>query len=126
MSPALFTLLIMAIKVKINKFQKRLLIILLVLCLITPIGVLLPAVFDTGDAWGEWSAQTLKEMIGYVPDGLAKYSDKWNAPVQDYSVDAKDPSLVHQSGYYIVSGIFGATITYVVLLLISGLIVRNE
>jgi len=116
----------MAIKVKINKFQKRLLIILLVLCLITPIGVLLPAVFDTGDAWGEWSAQTLKEMIGYVPDGLAKYSDKWNAPVQDYSVDAKDPSLVHQSGYYIVSGIFGATITYVVLLLISGLIVRNE
>ncbi len=116
----------MAIKVKINKFQKRLLVILLALCLLTPIGVLLPAFFDTGDAWGEWSAQTVKEMIGYVPDGLAKYSGKWNAPVQDYSVDTRDPSLVHQSGYYIVSGIFGATITYVVLLLISGLIVRNE
>jgi hypothetical protein len=108
-----------------NKLQKKILIILLLLCLITPVGILLPAFFNTGDAWGEWSAQTVKELVGYVPDGLAKYSDIWQAPLPDYSVGKEDPSIVHRSGYYLVSGIIGATVTYIVMLLISGLIIRN-
>lgn len=110
---------------KINKLQKKILIILLVLCLITPIGILLPVFFNAGDAWGEWSAETMKDLIGYVPEGLAKYSDVWNAPLPDYTVNSEDASVVHQSGYYIVSGIFGATLTFLVMLLISKLIVRN-
>jgi cobalt/nickel transport protein len=108
-----------------NKLQKRILIILLLLCLITPIGILLPMFFNAGDAWGEWSAQTLKELIGYVPHGLVKYSDLWKAPLTDYSINSGDTSVVHQSGYYIVSGITGATVTYIVMILISKLIVRN-
>jgi hypothetical protein len=99
---------------KINKLHKKILIILLLLCLITPIGIL-----------GEWSAQTVKELIGYVPQGLAKYSGIWKAPITDYTINGSDTSVVHQSGYYIVSGIIGATITYVVMLLISKLIIRN-
>ncbi|MDP3002662.1 MAG: PDGLE domain-containing protein [Bacteroidales bacterium] len=108
-----------------NKLQKRILIILLLLCIITPLGILLPVFFNAGDAWGEWSAQTVKDMIGYVPKGLAKYSDVWKAPLPDYTINSEDTSIVHQSGYYIVSGIIGATVTYVVMLLISKLIVRN-
>lgn len=108
-----------------NKLQKKILVGLLLLCLITPIGILLPAFFKTGDAWGEWSAQTVKELVGYVPRGLAKYSQLWKAPLSDYTIHSGDKSIVHQSGYYIVSGIFGATITYVVMLLISVLIIRN-
>jgi cobalt/nickel transport protein len=111
---------------KITRFQKKILIVLLVLCLMTPVGILLPAYFNAGDAWGEWSAQTMKEMIGYVPAGLAKYSDEYIAPMSDYTVNKEDTSVVHQSGYYIVSGILGATLTYVALLLISGLIIRHE
>ncbi|MDO9339637.1 MAG: PDGLE domain-containing protein [Bacteroidales bacterium] len=110
---------------KMNKLQKRILIILLLLCIITPLGILLPVFFNAGDAWGEWSAQTVKDMIGYVPKGLAKYSDVWKAPLPDYTINSEDTSIVHQSGYYIVSGIIGATVTYVVMLLISKLIVRN-
>jgi cobalt/nickel transport protein len=113
------------VKMKINKLQKKILIILLVLCLITPAGILLPMLFNAGDAWGEWSAQTVKELVGYVPGGLAKYSDVWKAPLPDYTINSEDRSVVHQSGYYIVSGIAGATLTYVVMLLISRLIVRN-
>lgn len=109
-----------------NKFQKKILIILLLLCLITPVGILLPAFFNAGDAWGEWSAQTVKELVGYVPKGLAKYSDIWKAPLPDFNVNNKDRSIVHKSGYYIVSGIIGATVTFIVMLLISKLIVRNE
>jgi cobalt/nickel transport protein len=112
-------------EIKRNKLQKKILVILLILCLITPVGIMLPAYFNAGDAWGEWSAQTVKELVGYVPKGLAKYSDIWKAPLPDYDVKNADRSLIHKSGYYIVSGIIGATITYIVMLLISKLIVRN-
>ena len=111
---------------KIDKLQKKILIVLLLLCLITPIGILLPMLFNAGDAWGEWSAQTLKELIGYVPQGLAKYSNLWNAPILDYSINSTDKSMVHQSGFYIVSGILGATLTYIVMLFIVRLITKNE
>jgi hypothetical protein len=113
-------------EMKMNKLQKKILIILLLLCLITPVGVLLPAFYDTGDAWGEWSAQTVKELVGYVPKGLAKYSDVWHAPIPDYAINKKNHSVVHRSGYYLVSGIIGATVTYLIMLLISRLIIRNE
>ena len=113
------------IKMKISKQQKKVLIILFFLCLISPVGILLPIVFNAGDAWGEWSAQTVKDLIGYVPKGLEKYSDVWNAPLPDYTVDTNDTSVVHQSGYYIVSGIIGATLAYIVMLLISKIIVKN-
>jgi hypothetical protein len=113
------------VKMKLDKLQKKILIILLILCLITPIGILLPAVFNAGDAWGEWSARTVKDLVGYIPQGLAKYSDIWDAPLPDYTVRGGDTSVVHQSGFYIVSGITGATVTYVAMLLITKLIFRS-
>jgi cobalt/nickel transport protein len=112
-------------KMKIDKLQKKILIILLLLCLITPAGILLPMFFNAGDAWGEWSAQTVKDLVGYVPKGLAKYSEIWNAPLPDYAINSDDKSVLRQSGFYIVSGILGATVSYVVMLLISRLIVRD-
>jgi len=114
------------VKMKMDKLQRKILIVLLSLCIITPIGIMIPVFFNAGDAWGEWSAQTLKDLAGYVPQGLAKYSDIWQAPLPDYSINGDDTSIVHQSGYYIVSGLIGATLTYIVMLLVSRLIIRNE
>jgi cobalt/nickel transport protein len=111
---------------KIDKLQKKILIVLIILCLITPIGILLPMYFNAGDAWGEWSARTVKDLVGYVPEGLAKYSDIWKAPMPDYTVKSEDSSVIHQSGYYIVSGILGATLCYVLMLIFSSVIFRNE
>ena len=110
---------------KMNKLQKKVLIALLLLCLITPAGIFLPMFFNAGDAWGEWSAQTVKDLTGYVPKGLEKYTGIWKAPVNDYTLNPKDASMAHQSGYYIVSGIIGATATYLLMLLIGKLIVKN-
>jgi cobalt/nickel transport protein len=111
---------------KLDKLQKKILITLLLLCLITPIGILAPMFLNAGNAWGEWSAHTIKDLVGYVPQGLARYSEVWKAPLTDYTINARDSSVVHQSGYYIVAGILGATVTYVVMLVISKFIVRNE
>ena len=113
-------------KMKLDRLQKKILIILLVLCILAPIGILLPMFFNAGDAWGEWSARALKDLIGYVPGGLEKYSDLWKAPLPDYTLNGSDKSIVHQSGYYIVSGIFGATLAYALMLIISKILVRNK
>jgi cobalt/nickel transport protein len=110
---------------RMNNLQKKVLFALLVLCVITPAGIVLPMFFNAGDAWGEWSAQTVKDLVGYVPEGLAKYTDGWKAPMNDYTLNSQDVSVAHRSGYYIVSGIIGATAAYVLMLLISKLVVRN-
>jgi cobalt/nickel transport protein len=109
-----------------NKLQKRILIFIVILTLLTPVGILLPMFFNAGDAWGEWSAETVKNMIGYVPQGLAKYTDSYKAPLTDYSANSNDPSALHQSGYYILSGVIGVIIILVVMFVISKIIVKKN
>lgn len=108
-----------------NKLQKRILLFLIILVLLTPVGIFLPMAFNAGDAWGEWSAETVQSMVGYVPEGLQKYSDSYSAPIPDYTLNEKDESTTRQSLYYIVSGILGAAITLGATILISKLIIRK-
>ena len=108
-----------------NKLQKKILIFLIVLAVISPAGILLPMAFNANDAWGEWSAETVEKLIGYVPEGLQKYSDTYKAPIPDYSLNADDASVTHQSLFYILSGIVGVAITYGVTILISKFIIKN-
>lgn len=91
-------------------FQKRLLLFLFIIAIFTPIGIILPEIFKAGDAWGEWGIDTLKEMIGFIPDGMKKLADIWKAPVPDYSFGGEDASLTLQIVSYIVSAITGIII----------------
>jgi cobalt/nickel transport protein len=109
-----------------NKLQKKILVFLLVLALLTPVGIFLPMLFNAGDAWGEWSAETVKELVGYVPEGLQKYSDTYTAPMPDYTLNSKDSSVTHQSLYYILSGIAGVALTLGVTILLSKLIIKKK
>ena len=115
-----------ATKTPMNKLQKKITITLLILTLLTPVGLFLPVFFNAGDAWGEWSAATVKEFIGYVPEGLARYSGTWKAPIDGYTINSRDASEVHQSGYYIISGLIGATMAMTATILFSKLIIRHE
>ena len=108
-----------------NNLQKKIMIVLLILILLAPVGLFLPMFFNAGDAWGEWSAETLKEFIGYVPAGLVKYTDIWKAPLKDYTINGHDSSMIHQSGYYIVSGLIGAMLTMIVTMILSKFIIRD-
>jgi cobalt/nickel transport protein len=101
----------MSLKGKImEKIHKKLYIGLLIAALITPIGIFLPRWFNAGDAWGEWSIETIKEKIGYAPAGMEKNEKSWKAPMQDYSVGNEEKSVARQSGYYILSAVIGLTI----------------
>jgi hypothetical protein len=88
---------------------KRISVILLALAFLTPVGILLPYWLNGGDAWGEWSTDTLKEKIGYVPSGMKKIAEIWNSPITDYSLN-DNQTIVRQSVDYILSAVIGLII----------------
>lgn len=77
--------------------------LLLGLALLTPLGLLAP-----GTAWGEWSTAELLRITGYVPAGLAAWSDWWRAPLPDYTLPGSFPAAVS----YILTAVLGAAVTY--------------
>ncbi|PIQ90770.1 MAG: cobalamin biosynthesis protein [Candidatus Omnitrophica bacterium CG11_big_fil_rev_8_21_14_0_20_41_12] len=95
-------------------------LILGVLIILSPLGLLLPAHFKAGSAWGEWGADTFKELVGYIPRGLEKFSHLWSAPIPDYAFKGwEEKGLGYLSFAYIVSAIIGVLVIVCVVLLIA-------
>jgi cobalt/nickel transport system permease protein len=78
-----------------------------ILVALTPLGLYLPAKFGAGSAWGEWSAEEIRSMTGFIPDGLGRLSELWRAPLPDYGPQVEPSSMVASSGWYMVSGLMG-------------------
>jgi cobalt/nickel transport protein len=107
-------------------FQKKLLVILVVLAVISPIGIYLPMKFNAKDAWGEWSKETIEKMIGFVPEGLKKTVDVWKAPIPGYNlVDDKSPFTM-QAFSYILSGIIGIALCIIVLYGLAKIFIKKN
>ncbi len=102
------------------KITAKLWIGILLLALLSPLGLILPEYFKAGSAWGEWGVQELKNVVGYIPGGLAKLSTLWNAPLPDYSLrPSQEQGLMHLSFGYIISAIVGIAMVVIVALLIG-------
>lgn len=79
-----------------------------VLAVVSPIGLFLPEKLKAGSAWGEWGADEIKGLVGYIPSGLEKLSTVWNAIMPDYAFKGwEGKGLEHLSFAYIISAIFG-------------------
>jgi hypothetical protein len=63
------------------KDLRKLLIGLFILGILSPLGLLV-----SGETWGEWSAEAISRMIGFIPEGLKRFSNIWRAPFADYRV----------------------------------------
>jgi hypothetical protein len=109
-----------------RRFEKKLWIGLVVMALLSPLGIILPEKFNAGDAWGEWSIDTLEKMIGYVPEGLKKAADIWSAPIQDYNIGGDNALLSAKVISYIVSAIIGIVLASVIIFIISKLLFKHE
>ena len=107
-------------------FQKKLWIGLVVLALLSPLGIILPEKFKAGDAWGEWAPETLKKMLGYVPEGLRKTSELWKAPVADYNFGKEGAATSTQIISYIISGFLGILICGLLTYVILRFLVKRE
>ncbi|HSW62065.1 MAG TPA: PDGLE domain-containing protein [Dissulfurispiraceae bacterium] len=107
-------------------FQKKLWTGLVVMALLSPIGIFLPKFFGAEDAWGEWSAAKLKELIGYIPAGLEKLAALWKAPIPDYNPGGEDAALGIQVVWYVVSGLLGILLVAGVVYLLAKLSKKDE
>jgi len=107
-------------------FQKRLWIGLIIMALLSPLGIILPEKFNSGDAWGEWGTDTLEKLLGYVPEGLRKLADLWKAPIPDYNPGGESSPLIVQIVSYVVSGILGIAVVSGVIYLISKFLIKKQ
>ena len=89
-------------------------VVLAVMIVLVPIGLLAP-----GTAWGEWGAQELTSRgLAFVPQGMAKLSGLWSAPLSGYNLPAlKNPNLG-----YILSGIVGTIVIGILVWLFTSLV----
>jgi len=97
-----------------------------ILILLSPLGLILPEYFKAKDAWGEWGADTVKELVGYIPKGLEKLSSLWSALIPDYSFRGWDgKGLLSSSFAYIISAIVGIIIVVMVMLIIGKILAKK-
>jgi cobalt/nickel transport protein len=97
------------------------------LILLSPLGLILPEYFKAGDAWGEWGVDSIKKLVGYIPQGLEKLSSMWSAPIPDYAFKGwEEKGLPHLSFAYIISAIAGVVIVVLVILLIGKILAKKN
>lgn len=102
------------------KLTAKLWIGILLLAVISPLGLLLPEYLSSGSAWGEWSVKEIEKLIGFIPEGFAKLSELWKAPVPDYSLESHPgKGLLHLSLSYIISAFIGIAVIVIIVFLIG-------
>jgi hypothetical protein len=100
---------------------------IIVLILLTPFGLLLPVLFKASAAWGEWGDSELKKLIGYVPQGMAKVSGLWHAPLTGYSFEGwREKGILHHSLSYILSALAGVAIIAAITIALGKLLTKNN
>ena len=97
-----------------------------VLIVLSPLGLILPAKLGAGSAWGEWSANQLKALVGYAPRGLARLAGIWRAPLPDYAPAGQEKaSLGRLSLSYVLSGVLGVVVVVAVTFLLGKALTRR-
>jgi cobalt/nickel transport system permease protein len=90
---------------------------LVVLIIASPVGLLAP-----GTAWGEWGTEELSNLgLSFIPQGMAKLSTLWGAPMADYEL----PALGNANLGYILSAVIGILVICVVVWLFTALLTRR-
>jgi len=93
-------------------------VILAVMIVLVPLGLLAP-----GTAWGEWGTQQLSSLgLAFVPQGMAKLSGLWSAPMSGYDL----PALKNSNLAYMLSGIVGTIVIGVVVWLFTMLVTARK
>ena len=100
---------------------------LAVLIALSPLGLIIPAKFGAGSAWGEWSAEELDKLVGYVPAGMSRISELWKAPLPDYAFKGQESAPMHAlSLSYILSAVLGVAAVVGLTILIGRILARRE
>ena len=109
------------------KITTKLWIGIIILILLCPIGLILPEHFKAGAAWGEWGADEMTSLVGYIPKGLEKLSSLWSAPIPDYAFKGwEEKGMKHLSVAYIASAIIGIGLTVLSMFLLGKMLAKKD
>jgi hypothetical protein len=109
------------------KTTSKLWIGLLALIVLSPLGLILPAKLGAGSAWGEWSAEEIRRLVGYVPPGMSRLGEVWKAPMPDYAFRGQESAPVHTlSISYIIAGVIGVAVVAALAILVGKVLARRE
>jgi len=98
--------------------HKAFIILLVVLLVLTPLGLI-----ATGTAWGEWGTDELKQQLGFIPEGFAKFADWYKALLPDYGLPlGEDQSTGQQIIGYLISAVVGMGVIAALILLVSKIV----
>ena len=109
-----------------RRFEKKLWLGLFVMALLSPLGIILPAKFGAGGAWGEWGVDALEKLLGYIPEGLKRTADIWSAPIPAYNFGGENAVLTTKILSYIVSAIVGIILASIVIFILSKIFLRHD
>ena len=100
---------------------------LAILIILSPAGLILPEHFKAGSAWGEWGADEMQKLVGYIPQGLERLSSLWSAPIPDYAFKGwEEKGLPQLSFAYIISAVTGIVITVLVVWFLGRILARKD
>jgi cobalt/nickel transport system permease protein/cobalt/nickel transport protein len=97
-----------------QKEIRKYLLFLLALAFLCPIGIILPKMFNSGDAWGEWSTETVKKQTGIEPAKMKSAEGLYHAPLSDYSLKNSNGSMKFELISYTISAIAGIAIIFLI------------
>ena len=96
------------------------------ICL-SPLGLIVPEHFKAGSAWGEWGADEISKLVGYVPEGFKKLSEIWKAPFPDYAFKGwEGKGLANLSIAYIFSAVVGIAVISLAALLLGKMLAKKQ
>jgi cobalt/nickel transport protein len=105
---------------------KKLWIGIFILVLLSPLGLVLPALFGAQGAWGEWGLHQIEKFLGYVPEGMRRLAGKWKAPLSEYAVPGQGQGPASGGFGYVLSGIIGIAATAGLVYLLAKLLSRKD
>jgi hypothetical protein len=109
------------------KIISKLWVGIVVLIILSPLGLILPEHFKAGSAWGEWGADEMHKLVGYVPKGLEKLSSLWHASIPDYAFKGwQEKGLPGLSFAYIISAVLGVVIIILLMVFIGRFLSRKR
>ena len=103
-----------------DKTYRNLAIGLALLIALVPLGL-----FASGETFGEWGPQEVKERLGFVPSGLDQLSNFWKAPLPDYALPGGHESTTAAAATYILSAVIGVAVCGGLLYLVGKRIAKD-
>jgi len=105
---------------------KKLWISIGILVLLSPLGIILPALFGAGGAWGEWGIEEIEKLTGFVPEGMKRLAGIWKAPLPGYAVPGQGRGIATSGLGYLLTGIIGVALTAAAAYLLAKLLARRD